>query len=362
MIRYRNIPKFTDRFGQLSSHRLRSTVFMSKKICHKGFTAIEFLTSVGIIFVLITMLLPAILRTRDAARASQCLNNLKQLSLGMHNYHDANQTFPPGYISIMGIQGNELENEWGWGAFLLPYLDQSALFQQIDFSTSVSGLPTSSTDVPFAMTKASNSATAQTDLPPFRCPVDESEEKRTNSPAPAGSSSYSGVSGIHWMDLPCATVVPKLGKTSLELLAEPCKANDGAFYLNSHVRMKDMRDGSSQTMFLAETSNRMDYPIQALSVKRSSAPLVWGGTNWASVVNPLAQDHVLTATIEGLNQADSSGFSPGINSWHRGGAHAAFADGSIRFLSENIDSNSSAPNGVLQHLSTISASDVISEF
>lgn len=335
---------------------------MSEKIRHKGFTAIEFLSSVGIIFVLITILLPAILRTRDAARASQCLNNLKQLSLAMHNYHDANQTFPPGYISIMGIKGNEQENEWGWGAFLLPYLDQSPLFQQIDFSTSVSGLSTSSPDVPYTMTKASNSATAQTYLPAFRCPMDEAFEKKTKSLAPAGSSTYSGVSGIHWMDLPCATVVEKLNPTSLELLAEPCQPNEGAFFLNSHVRMKDIRDGSSQTMFLAETSNRMDYPIQAFSSERYRSPIVWGGTNWASVVNPLAQDHVLTATLEGLNQADPSGFSPGINSWHRGGAHAAFADGSIRFLSENIDSNSSAPYGVLQHLSTISASDVMLEF
>lgn len=327
-----------------------------------GFTAIEFLTSIGIIMLLLTLLLPAILRTRQAARGSQCLNNMKQLALSLHNYHEANQTFPPGYISIMGIEDTELENEWGWGAFLLPYLDQQSLFTQIDFTTSVSGTGRNSGAEEFSVSKATNSATAQTLLSPYQCTLDEVKAAELKIPRPVGSSSYSAVTGIHWTDLPCATVTRKLNKVTEQTIAEPCQPNDGAFYLNSRVRLKDIRDGASQTMFVAETSSRYDFPIQALAAERNGETRLWGGTSWASVITPMAQDRVLTATVEGLNSPDDSGFSPGINSWHKGGAHAAFADGSVRFLSENIDSSAQAPFGVLQRLSTIAASDIVLEF
>ncbi len=147
------------------------------------------------------------------------------------------------------------------------------------------------------------------------------------------------------------------------MTAPPCVPSDGAFYLNSRVRFKDIRDGFSQTMILGEISSRLDFPQEGVQgrSRTGKVPLA-GGSNWAGVTDPLFQDQVLTATIDGINLADDSGHSSGINSYHNGGAHAAFADGSIRFLSDKIDSSQTRPFGVLQHLSTIYGDDTTAEF
>lgn len=335
----------------------------SQSAC-RGFTAIELLTATGIIFILMTILIPAIFRTREAARASQCLNSLKQLSLALHNYHDAHQTFPPGYISIMGIDGVELENEFGWGAFLLPFLDQQPLYQQIDFSTSVVGntAPNGDLDSVFNAAKTTNATTAQTAITTFLCSMDQAAQEKAKQKYIFAVSSYSGVSGIHWMELPCATLGNQREAVTLELTAPVCRSPEGVFYLNSKTRLADIRDGTSQTMFIAETSTLFDYPNANVAFSKGNSTRLWGGTYWATAVNPLGQDHVLTATSAGINFPDEKGFSPGINSRHPGGAHIAFVDGSVRFLSEKIKSDKKAPYGVLQRLSTIQGSDVAIEF
>src|SRR5215813_2046814 len=102
-----------------------------------GFTLIELLVVIAIIAVLIGLLLPAVQQAREAARRSQCKNNLKQMGLAMHNYHDVYQCFPPGYLGYPAGNGGScatINNTtqrgqgWGWGAFLLPYLDQGNLY------------------------------------------------------------------------------------------------------------------------------------------------------------------------------------------------------------------------------------------
>src|SRR5438128_1844485 len=94
----------------------------------RGFTLIELLVVIAIIAILIALLLPAVQQAREAARRTQCRNNLKQIGLALHNYHDTMNTFPMG---MSGWPGTLEGAEWGWGVFIIPYLDQSALYISI---------------------------------------------------------------------------------------------------------------------------------------------------------------------------------------------------------------------------------------
>ena len=99
-----------------------------------AFTLVELLVVIAVIGILIALLLPAVQQAREAARRSQCRNNMKQLGLALHNYHDTHLAFPPGWIGVAGgVQDPEGESGVGWGALILPYMDQSALFSEFNF-------------------------------------------------------------------------------------------------------------------------------------------------------------------------------------------------------------------------------------
>src|SRR5215217_7921410 len=106
----------------------------------RGFTLIELLVVIAIIAVLIALLLPAVQQAREAARRAQCVNNLKQMGLALHNYHGSVDAFPPGYVSAVKNPGDdypELGPGWGWAAMLLGHLDQGPLFHAINFTMQI---------------------------------------------------------------------------------------------------------------------------------------------------------------------------------------------------------------------------------
>src|SRR5580698_8598950 len=107
----------------------------------RGFTLIELLVVIAIIAVLVALLLPAVQQAREAARRTQCKNNLKQIGLALYNYHDSFSLFPPGYVDRNGnpnlTPDNDLGPSWGWAAFLLPGMDQAPLYNQINFNLGV---------------------------------------------------------------------------------------------------------------------------------------------------------------------------------------------------------------------------------
>lgn len=150
----------------------------SSKSMRRGFTLVELLVVIAIIGVLIALLLPAVQAAREAARRSQCTNNLKQIGLGMHNYHDVNNILPPSYNNAHPVNNGEVR--WGWATYILPFIEQGNLYELLD-TANQGGLTPNATNG------------LQTELDVFRCPSDPGpalNDRFTKSGAKQATSNY----------------------------------------------------------------------------------------------------------------------------------------------------------------------------
>jgi prepilin-type N-terminal cleavage/methylation domain-containing protein/prepilin-type processing-associated H-X9-DG protein len=304
-----------------------------------GFTLIELLVVISIIAVLIALLLPAVQAAREAARRAQCLNNLKQIGLALHNYHDAVGVFPPGYISAQApgsnpiTGGNDTGSGWAWGSMILPQIEQDSLFHAINFSLSV--------------TPAANSTVSVMRITTYLCPSDSTPDvvpvrDATNSKTvdQVGTSNYVGVYGIGEVgDAPGGGM--------------------GMFYRNSRIAIRDVVDGTSQTLAIGERSHNLSYvtwtarSIGGWLFKTSSFE---GGTDkfapdpeecWTQVLGPIGlEDGPRTPNHPMAHVED-------FWSRHPGGVNFLFADGSIRFVKDGISP------GVYQALATRAGQEVV---
>ena len=303
----------------------------------RGFTLIELLVVIAIIAVLIALLLPAVQQAREAARRSQCKNNLKQIGLAMHNYHEIYGSFPPGYIAK--IPQNKTSSErslYGWGAFILPQIDQAPLFNLLGVGNTL--LETNLT---------TNLAALQTPIPAFRCPSDT---------APATNNFDDNVQGLglttKYYDrnlttdgtnrIPIATSnYVMVANTSVSTTPPAFSADygpaHGVGYQNSKIDLGDITDGSSNQLLVGERAWRVgNLNIGAANVIGFSAETCDPGSSWNVKSGQMA---VIGIAYDGINwfKTNQAHQGRGFSSAHVGGAHFVMGDGAVRFISENID-------------------------
>jgi prepilin-type N-terminal cleavage/methylation domain-containing protein/prepilin-type processing-associated H-X9-DG protein len=306
----------------------------------RAFTLIELLVVIAIVAVLMGLLLPAVQKVREAAARLQCRNNLKQIGLALYNYHDAQRSFPPGYHASSPFSDGATDTApgWGWGTFLLPYLEQDNLSRQLDFSQAVQKSPAIR-----AVLKA------------YLCPSDVTPGAAFAVPDGFGSpiclaapTSYAACVGGDESDT--------TGPTGL-----------GVFYRNSATRLSDITDGTSSTLLVGERAWANANGVWAGAVP--GAVIKRGQSNPCQPVVPgawfpaatlvLAHAHLNNALFDSDGSAGMDDFS----SRHPGGTNFVFADGSVHFLrsvpSDNVD-GSYTPDGVIfQALGTRANGEVV---
>jgi prepilin-type N-terminal cleavage/methylation domain-containing protein len=301
----------------------------------RGFTLIELLVVIAIIAVLIALLLPAVQQAREAARRTQCKNNLKQIGLAMHNYHDQYNLLPPGYIAkIPGVQASNERGLWSWGAFILPNIDQAPLYNQLRVGNML-------LDQQLTL----NLAALQTPLPAFRCASDIGPGLNNfddNVGAPGAANKYNAhVTSDGTNRIPIATsnyvmvagtsdsTTPPVDPT----IYGPCI---GVGFQNSKINFRDIPDGTSNVLMVGERAWRYsNLTVGAANALGFSAQTCDPSASYNVKSGGLA---ALGIGYDGINATintyhDRRGFS----SVHVGGAHFLMADGAVRFISQNID-------------------------
>ena len=313
----------------------------------RGFTLIELLVVIAIIAILVALLLPAVQQAREAARRSSCKNNLKQLGLAMHNYHDTHTVFPPGWVipRCPGVNDTDhrfIRNNPAWGMYLLPALEQGALYDQFNFQ--MAGPCTTGAPGTIGLLPAPTTANSlNKSLDAFSCP---SDIKSATSRDGFGSSSY----------VACRGNDANQGQTT------SFSRLNGMVWANSDCRMRDIVDGTSNTIMIGEVSwNQYFAHGDASGVSRGG---LWPGFGQHKNDDMVSRTTNAIFPINGSNSTNGNR-NDGFGSFHKGGAQFVLADGSVRFISENIDSKNvvgTTPMGTFQRLGVKYDGLVLGEF
>jgi len=330
-----------------------------RRLVRTGFTLIELLVVIAIIAILVALLLPAVQQAREAARRSQCKNNLKQLGLALHNYHDLYRTFPPGWVTWMIPGSTYTENrfgtgKYGWSALILPNLDQASIYNAQNFS---------SHNLPIGTSTGSTPNYLDTHLPVYRCPSDTAPVTGSSTSVSGyaannrvqnwGVSNYSGNFGTFTS---CGT-----GGGGCFTISPTDTQFNGIFNGNSSVSFRDITDGTSNTILVGEVS-AMQY---GLNTTTGNPPRAIGGGLWPGIYQNKEYDIVTRSVYyrSGINNSTPDyGYTiDGFGSYHTGGCHMLFADGSVHFISENI-SSASGTTATLQRLGARNDGQVVGEF
>jgi prepilin-type N-terminal cleavage/methylation domain-containing protein/prepilin-type processing-associated H-X9-DG protein len=301
----------------------------------RAFTLVELLVVIAIIAVLVGLLLPAVQSAREAARRMACNNNLKQHGVGIQGYASARRTLPPAFGWLRQSNGAAWQKAWGWGAFILPYLEQTALADTLGVTSREfdEALPGNNS----ATWPAAELAAIRTPLTVYRCPSDiaptpiNTSADFCHSGGPDATkpaiSNYAGVYGYQYSNWwPAATGRPD---------------QVGAMRGQQGVGFAEMTDGTSSTFLVGERG--------------------WthGAAYWVGVGNTNSEDTWSSPKAVGrvfllkLNCPITSRFYSAFSSMHAGGANFLFADGAVRFISEAIDfDNGMQTDGAPHHWST----------
>jgi prepilin-type N-terminal cleavage/methylation domain-containing protein/prepilin-type processing-associated H-X9-DG protein len=270
-----------------------------------GFTLIELLVAIAIISILIAILLPAAQAAREAARRAQCLNNLRQFGLAMHNYHDSIGTFPMAYVAANNPDPSVVTPGWGWSSMILPYMEQATLYNGINFN--------------LAVEHSANSTSRTTALSSFTCPSDWG----------VGRFTVIGSSGNAIVDAQTISYAADYGFGN-DISTLP-SAGTGPFVRNTCYADRDIVDGLSFTMFIAERTAALTQ-IPSL-----------GAINGGVCVNRLLNRGPKPAPVMPLAGGDANS-RPGnlfvdVDDFlgsHPNGLNALMGDGSVKFLKKSI--------------------------
>jgi prepilin-type N-terminal cleavage/methylation domain-containing protein len=303
----------------------------------RAFTLIELLVVIAIIAILIALLLPAVQQAREAARRTQCRNNLHQIGLALHNYHDTHSVFPP--LSIGRYGGGSADNScwpsgvfgqrWSWVSMILPFLDEASIYNAINFDLN-------------SRDATANLTVCNQTLAQVMCPSLSQWEHPSGSVAYLNltTTDYKACVGAHNY---CSR---EWGSCTRFSSAYCTRALEG-FFLNGYShRMRDFRDGASQTLAVGEQSHvAAEAAHDAAGAPDSNLRAGWteSGTVLATTQYPLS-GHTSTGNYWLV-----------FSSQHEGGAFFLFADGAVRFLSENIDFTT------YKSLSTIQGNELIDD-
>ncbi len=318
----------------------------------RAFTLIELLVVIAIIAILIALLLPAVQQAREAARRTQCKNNLHQLGLALHNYHDSFNRFPCQTFGTLANGPGSWGSEWRGNSIhtmILPYVDQTPVYNQYDLNCYWDENPPNS-----CASGKNNRILSRTKIPGFLCPSDP------NANTAEGQNNYAGNTGPNF----CWTAT----------LNEAV----GFFHRRKSMGIRDATDGTSTTILMAEiikgdnnnsifriNQGDMVRPIPLTGMNRikptqqqlesygqmclagSATHQSFAGFYWASpnsyqtsfnTVAPPNWKYPACHSCSGCGHSDAQGVFPS-RSRHEGGTHHLFGDGAAKFLSENIDFN-----------------------
>jgi prepilin-type N-terminal cleavage/methylation domain-containing protein len=304
-----------------------------------AFTLVELLVVIAIIGILVGLLLPAIQAAREAARRTQCKSNAKNLTLALMNYHDTFKAFPPGVVQANpspppSTSDTSLGN-WGWGALILPYAEESALHSLIGVTK---------TDLAKSMDVTANLNAMQSPIAVFRCPSDSAMQindgrlisSATNVASPLATSNFVGVNGS--------------GELRRDPGEPPNQAN-GIFVRIKGIKIREITDGTSHTAVLGERAWESKVPAGVATtgdvaadggIVRSRAGVVFGVRGVRQASEQGLADSLGCGKYQ-MNFSSSSGSIPeskarrGFSSAHTAGAHFGMADGSVQFVSDQIE-------------------------
>jgi prepilin-type N-terminal cleavage/methylation domain-containing protein/prepilin-type processing-associated H-X9-DG protein len=315
----------------------------------RAFTLVELLVVIAIIAVLVSLLMPAVQQAREAARRTQCQNNLKQIGLALHNYHDTFKTFPPGWTSNGANYRpmNADHSTWSWQVMILPQIEQPAMYTALRPGTE-----------PFILSAQDNTKLTELrrSLPIFLCPSDSGPQINDMRILPGTLYVASGPNdgGSPGGTLPQHTArgsyVGSRGVSKFLHSPSIGASGNGIFERDSKVTIADIIDGTSNTLLASERA----YLTPVGGCNHGGA--LWSGTsNFHSLpCIPDSGPYSLVATMIVSMNSELSCVSVcdppvpnvffGVSSMHPGGANFALCDGSVRFISENVHSTIDSQN------------------
>ncbi len=319
-----------------------------------AFTLIELLVVIAIIAILVALLLPAVQQAREAARRSSCKNNLKQIGLALHNYHDTYNTFPMGishhkagcaldagdadgmYVAFW----DERFGSWTWQAMLMPMLEQGTTYDQVGVGVR---------EAHAALLDATRRGILATPVPSLNCPSDNGPAVNNYSLRPprdsnravrnVAKSNY--VASHHHVAMTCNNTSATVGATNFMNIAGNMPFS-GMFTHSSCVRMRDVTDGTSNTIMAGERAWTVSVNGTYVDAPRAANQYVSSGLS--SGTSNGGMSSVYGTGVLGINRAGTSDTllrhaRQSFSSQHKGGAQFVLVDGSVRFISENVPHN-----------------------